>query len=222
MAGGSTSRQRVLDSAAPRLAFSEPSAELPRGRRGGEQGPDAGHPAQALRCCGHLRRQSGLPYAVSSTAGPHSPLVLATPVPRAGPPIPIGPFRGAPSRSRRPGDRATCSVGGRRRPGLSGTELRGQRGGRRGPPRSTRAAAPLGDGPGLLEAGRGTRALCAGVPAASDRLTPPAGKVPGDDCPLVWGQCSHCFHMHCILKWLNAQQVQQHCPMCRQEWKFRE
>ncbi|XP_077710757.1 anaphase-promoting complex subunit 11 isoform X1 [Canis aureus] len=51
---------------------------------------------------------------------------------------------------------------------------------------------------------------------------PPAGKVPGDDCPLVWGQCSHCFHMHCILKWLNAQQVQQHCPMCRQEWKFKE
>ncbi|ELK38326.1 Anaphase-promoting complex subunit 11 [Myotis davidii] len=47
-------------------------------------------------------------------------------------------------------------------------------------------------------------------------------KVPGDDCPLVWGQCSHCFHMHCILKWLNAQQVQQHCPMCRQEWKFKE
>uniref|UniRef100_A0A8C3R3X6 Anaphase-promoting complex subunit 11 n=1 Tax=Cyanoderma ruficeps TaxID=181631 RepID=A0A8C3R3X6_9PASS len=47
-------------------------------------------------------------------------------------------------------------------------------------------------------------------------------KVPGDDCPLVWGQCSHCFHMHCILKWLNSQQVQQHCPMCRQEWKFRE
>ncbi|KAK0154221.1 Anaphase-promoting complex subunit 11 [Merluccius polli] len=47
-------------------------------------------------------------------------------------------------------------------------------------------------------------------------------KVPGDDCPLVWGQCSHCFHMHCILKWLNSQQVQQQCPMCRQEWKFKE
>ncbi|XP_060127895.1 anaphase-promoting complex subunit 11 isoform X1 [Zootoca vivipara] len=50
----------------------------------------------------------------------------------------------------------------------------------------------------------------------------PDCKVPGDDCPLVWGQCSHCFHMHCILKWLNSQQVQQHCPMCRQEWKFKE
>ncbi|VTJ57789.1 Hypothetical predicted protein [Marmota monax] len=31
----------------------------------------------------------------------------------------------------------------------------------------------------------------------------PDCKVPGDDCPLVWGQCSHCFHMHCILKWLK-------------------
>ncbi|XP_053309942.1 anaphase-promoting complex subunit 11 [Spea bombifrons] len=50
----------------------------------------------------------------------------------------------------------------------------------------------------------------------------PDCKVPGDDCPLVWGHCSHCFHMHCILKWLNSQQVQQHCPMCRQEWKFKE
>ncbi|KAK7930760.1 hypothetical protein WMY93_007155 [Mugilogobius chulae] len=40
----------------------------------------------------------------------------------------------------------------------------------------------------------------------------PDCKVPGDDCPLVWGQCSHCFHMHCILKWLNSQQVQQQCP----------
>ncbi|KAL1139801.1 hypothetical protein AAG570_006778, partial [Ranatra chinensis] len=34
----------------------------------------------------------------------------------------------------------------------------------------------------------------------------PDCKVPGDDCPLVWGQCSHCFHIHCIMKWLNSQQ----------------
>jgi len=46
-------------------------------------------------------------------------------------------------------------------------------------------------------------------------------KLPGDDCPLVWGQCSHCFHIHCIMKWLNTQ-AQQQCPMCRQEWKFKE
>jgi len=65
-------------------------------------------------------------------------------------------------------------------------------------------------------------------------------KMPGDDCPLgivsymmstiksnsneliVWGQCSHCFHIHCIMKWLNSQHVHQLCPMCRQEWKFKE
>nr|CAH7713959.1 unnamed protein product [Callosobruchus chinensis] len=48
----------------------------------------------------------------------------------------------------------------------------------------------------------------------------PDCKLPGDDCPLVWGQCSHCFHMHCIVKWLQSQTVNQQCPMCRQEWKF--
>lgn len=48
----------------------------------------------------------------------------------------------------------------------------------------------------------------------------PDCKLPGDDCPLVWGECSHCFHMHCIVKWLQSQQVNQQCPMCRQEWKF--
>ncbi|KAI4463593.1 ring box [Holotrichia oblita] len=48
----------------------------------------------------------------------------------------------------------------------------------------------------------------------------PDCKLPGDDCPLVWGECSHCFHMHCIMKWLQSQQVNQQCPMCRQEWKF--
>ena len=47
-------------------------------------------------------------------------------------------------------------------------------------------------------------------------------RLPGDDCPLVWGQCSHCFHIHCIMKWLQSQQLQQQCPMCRQEWKFKE
>lgn len=46
--------------------------------------------------------------------------------------------------------------------------------------------------------------------------------LPGDDCPLVWGACSHCFHMHCIVKWLNSQQLNQHCPMCRQNWKFND
>ena len=47
-------------------------------------------------------------------------------------------------------------------------------------------------------------------------------KLPGDDCPLVWGACTHCFHIHCIMKWLNSQQAQHLCPMCRQDWKFKE
>jgi len=48
----------------------------------------------------------------------------------------------------------------------------------------------------------------------------PDCKYAGDDCPLVWGQCTHCFHIHCIMKWLGT--PQQQCPMCRQEWKFKE
>jgi len=50
----------------------------------------------------------------------------------------------------------------------------------------------------------------------------PDCKFAGDDCPLVWGECTHCFHIHCIMKWLSTQQTQHQCPMCRQEWKFKE
>ncbi|CAM9518597.1 unnamed protein product, partial [Choristocarpus tenellus] len=63
--------------------------------------------------------------------------------------------------------------------------------------------------------------------------------VPGDSCspgmvllecqtkyPLcLWGQCNHTFHMHCVLKHLQfaTQQNRPHqCPLCRQEWQFRE
>ena len=69
-----------------------------------------------------------------------------------------------------------------------------------------------------------------------------------DDCPLVWDKCSHSFHMHCILKWIDSQQQGQRLcawlrkapqvppspyphpphppapvsgPMCRQEWEFK-
>jgi anaphase-promoting complex subunit 11 len=47
-------------------------------------------------------------------------------------------------------------------------------------------------------------------------------KMPGEECPLVLGVCKHPFHMHCIVKWTNAQSNQQKpaCPLCRQEWKF--
>ncbi|KAF0986759.1 hypothetical protein HZS_886 [Henneguya salminicola] len=40
-------------------------------------------------------------------------------------------------------------------------------------------------------------------------------KTPGDDCPMCKGSCSHCFHSHCIKKWLEIQIL---CPMCRSEW----
>ncbi|KAI3677709.1 hypothetical protein L6452_36975 [Arctium lappa] len=45
----------------------------------------------------------------------------------------------------------------------------------------------------------------------------PYCKLPGDDCPLIWGACNHAFHLHCILKWVNSQTPQAHCPMCRRE-----
>ncbi|XP_042972098.1 anaphase-promoting complex subunit 11 isoform X3 [Carya illinoinensis] len=50
----------------------------------------------------------------------------------------------------------------------------------------------------------------------------PDCKLPGDDCPLIWGACNHAFHLHCILKWVNSQTSQAHCPMCRREWRFKE
>ena len=75
----------------------------------------------------------------------------------------------------------------------------------------------------------------------------PECKVPGDDCPLslfpplfltknhtqnplpiffffffflktVWGECTHIFHMHCLLKWISQESSKQACPMDRQPW----
>lgn len=40
-------------------------------------------------------------------------------------------------------------------------------------------------------------------------------------CFAVWGACNHAFHLHCILKWVNSQTPQPHCPMCRREWQFK-
>ena len=45
-------------------------------------------------------------------------------------------------------------------------------------------------------------------------------RAPGEDCPPVWGACRHAFHMHCILKWVNAKDSDQSCPMCRRPWEF--
>ncbi|KAF9650666.1 anaphase-promoting complex subunit Apc11 [Thelephora ganbajun] len=46
----------------------------------------------------------------------------------------------------------------------------------------------------------------------------PTCKVPGDDCPLIWGECSHVFHMHCLLKWIGTPASKQQCPMDRRTW----
>ena len=46
---------------------------------------------------------------------------------------------------------------------------------------------------------------------------PPDAKFPGDDSPVVWGQCGHAFHLQCITKWLNSQ-AEQRCPICRGAW----
>lgn len=47
--------------------------------------------------------------------------------------------------------------------------------------------------------------------------TCPNCKYPGDTCPLILGNtCSHNFHLHCILKWLEQSNSKGLCPMCRQ------
>ena len=72
----------------------------------------------------------------------------------------------------------------------------------------------------------------------------PSCKMPGDDCPLskftsffffffqalketqktdtltaiVWGECTHVFHMHCLLKWIGTVASKQQCPMDRRAW----
>jgi len=45
----------------------------------------------------------------------------------------------------------------------------------------------------------------------------PGGKFPGDECPVVWGKCHHCFHLQCINKWLETKTT---CPICRSEWEY--
>ncbi|GAA6016382.1 hypothetical protein JCM11491_002392 [Sporobolomyces phaffii] len=46
----------------------------------------------------------------------------------------------------------------------------------------------------------------------------PDCKVPGDSCPPIWGECTHVFHMHCLLKWLATESSKQQCPMDRRPW----
>ncbi|PFH46885.1 hypothetical protein AMATHDRAFT_77455 [Amanita thiersii Skay4041] len=34
----------------------------------------------------------------------------------------------------------------------------------------------------------------------------------------VWGECTHIFHMHCLLKWIGTAASKQQCPMDRRPW----
>ncbi|CAD2219804.1 RING-box protein 1 [Angomonas deanei] len=36
------------------------------------------------------------------------------------------------------------------------------------------------------------------------------------ECPVRWGECQHCFHDHCIQRWLKTREV---CPLDGQPWK---
>lgn len=63
---------------------------------------------------------------------------------------------------------------------------------------------------------------CCGICRNAFDATCPDCKVPGDDCPPVFGQCNHPFHMHCIVKWLEQQAARDQCPMCRQDWQFKQ
>lgn len=53
--------------------------------------------------------------------------------------------------------------------------------------------------------------------------TCPNCKYPGDECPIVLGSgCTHNFHLHCILKWLEQDTSKGLCPMCRQIFTFKQ
>ncbi|KAI8852166.1 anaphase-promoting complex subunit Apc11 [Chytridium lagenaria] len=44
-------------------------------------------------------------------------------------------------------------------------------------------------------------------------------KYPGDGCPIVYGECKHVFHMHCLHKWIASDLSRELCPMDRMPWK---
>ncbi|KAI8885363.1 RING/U-box [Backusella circina FSU 941] len=46
----------------------------------------------------------------------------------------------------------------------------------------------------------------------------PLCKIPGDDCPLVWGKCRHAFHLHCIETWFKNSANGENCPLDRTRW----
>ncbi|RKP04197.1 hypothetical protein CXG81DRAFT_23150 [Caulochytrium protostelioides] len=47
----------------------------------------------------------------------------------------------------------------------------------------------------------------------------PDCQLPGDNCPPLWGECSHVYHMHCIHKWISQEASKGQCPLDRQPWE---
>ncbi|PWN48146.1 RING/U-box [Violaceomyces palustris] len=44
-------------------------------------------------------------------------------------------------------------------------------------------------------------------------------KEPGDGCPLLFGKCTHEFHLHCIMQWLEQHSRKPLCPLCKRPWE---
>ncbi|CAJ0645681.1 8759_t:CDS:10 [Entrophospora sp. SA101] len=51
-----------------------------------------------------------------------------------------------------------------------------------------------------------------------DGCCPTCSSDDSDDCPLICGECTHVFHMHCLLKWLQTEGSRGMCPMDRGTW----
>lgn len=64
--------------------------------------------------------------------------------------------------------------------------------------------------------------LC-GICRVAFEGTCPNCKYPGENCPIVLGNdCTHNFHLHCIIKWLEQESSRGLCPMCRQAFTYKK
>jgi len=53
------------------------------------------------------------------------------------------------------------------------------------------------------------------APALVPGPGPALGLVSGTDCNIVWGHCGHCYHQHCIFRWLKKNNT---CPLDTTDW----